>query len=94
MEDNGVKVREAKEESQVKKSAEQIRDKKQDIKFDVRDYPINYLVSQYEKQEFYIPLEYQRNFVWGNKDRCFFIESILMGLPIPFMFLQIQMTDV
>lgn len=51
MEDNGVKVREAKEESQVKKSAEQIRDKKQDIKFDVRDYPINYLVSQYEKQE-------------------------------------------
>lgn len=86
MEDNGVKVREAKEESQVKKSAEQIRDKKQDIKFDVRDYPINYLVSQYEKQEFYIPLEYQRNFVWGNKDRCFFIESILMGLPIPFMF--------
>ena len=37
-------------------------------------------------QEFYIPLEYQRNFVWGNKDRCIFIESILMGLPIPFMF--------
>ena len=31
MEDDGVKVREAKEESQVKKSAEQIRDKKQDI---------------------------------------------------------------
>lgn len=27
MEDNGVKVREAKEESQVKKSAEQIRDR-------------------------------------------------------------------
>ena len=51
MEDNGVKVREAKEESQVKKSAEQIRDKKQDIKFDVRDYPINYLVSQYEKTQ-------------------------------------------
>ena len=86
MEDNGVKVREAKEEQQIKESAKQIRDKKQDIKFDVRDYPINYLVSQYEKQEFYIPLEYQRNFVWSNNDRCFFIESILMGLPIPFMF--------
>ena len=86
MEDSQMKIREAKEESQIKESAKQIRDKKQDIKFDVRDYPINYLVSQYEKQEFYIPLEYQRNFVWGNKDRCFFIESILMGLPIPFMF--------
>ena len=31
MEDNGVKVREAKEESQVKKSAEQLRYKQQDI---------------------------------------------------------------
>lgn len=56
MEDSQVKIREAKEESQIKESAKQIRDKKQDIKFDVRDYPINYLVSQYEKQEFYIPL--------------------------------------
>ena len=57
MEDSQMKIREAKEESQIKESAKQIRDKKQDIKFDVRDYPINYLVSQYEKQEFYIPLE-------------------------------------
>lgn len=81
-----MKIREVKEEDKIKESAKQISNKKQDIKFDVRDYPINYLVDQYEKQEFYIPLEYQRNFVWGNKDRCTFIESILMGLPIPFMF--------
>ena len=63
MEDSQMKIREAKEESQIKESAKQIRDKKQDIKFDVRDYPINYLVSQYEKQEFYMLLEYGRNFV-------------------------------
>lgn len=86
MDRNIEKVKAAKEERQIMDSAKQISDKKQDIKFDTRDYPINYLVSQYEKQEFYIPLEYQRNFVWGDKDRCFFIESILMGLPIPFMF--------
>lgn len=86
MRENEVKVRKSKDESKIKASAKQISAKKQDIKFDVRDYPINYLVSQYENQEFYIPLDYQRNFVWGNKDRCFFIESILMGLPIPFMF--------
>lgn len=78
--------RNPKEEQEIMESAKQISEKKQDIKFDTRDYPINYLVSQYEKQEFYIPLEYQRNFVWNDKDRCFFIESILMGLPIPFMF--------
>ena len=78
--------RRQKTEKEITNSAKQISEKKQDIKFDTRDYPINYLVSQYEMQEFYIPLEYQRNFVWGNKDRCIFIESILMGLPIPFMF--------
>lgn len=80
------KVREPKEEQMIIESAKQISEKKQDIKFDTRDYPINYLVSQYEKNEFYIPLEYQRKFIWGDKERCFFIESILMGLPVPFMF--------
>ena len=75
-----------KTEQEVSVSAKQISEKKQDIKFDTRDYVIKYLVEQYEADEFYIPLEYQRNFIWGDKDRCFFIESILMGLPIPFMF--------
>ena len=73
-----------KTEQEVSVSAKQISEKKQDIKFDTRDYVIKYLVEQYEADEFYIPLEYQRNFIWGDKDRCFFIESILMGLPIPF----------
>lgn len=75
-----------KSEQEVSISAKQISEKKQDINFDTRDYVIKYLVEQYEEDEFYIPLEYQRNFIWGDKDRCFFIESVLMGLPIPFMF--------
>lgn len=61
-----------KTEKEIEGSARQISEKKQDIKFDTRDYPINYLVSQYAEEEFYIPLEYQRKFVWGHKDRCFF----------------------
>lgn len=80
------KERKVKLEKEVMDSSKQISEKKQDIKYDTRDYVINYLVSQYEKGEFYIPLEYQRNFIWGEKEKCFFIESILMGLPIPFMF--------
>lgn len=70
----------------VENSAKQISEKKQDVKYDTRDYVIKYLVKQYEEGEFYIPLDYQRNFIWGDRDRCNFIESILMGLPIPFMF--------
>ena len=71
---------------EIEKSAQQISEKKQDVKYDTRDYVIKYLVDQFAEGEFYIPLEYQRQFVWGEKDKCNFIESILMGLPIPFMF--------
>lgn len=80
------KERSIKVEKEVIRSSKQISEKKQNIKYDTRDYVINYLVSQYEKGEFYIPLDYQRNFIWGDNERCYFIESILMGLPIPFMF--------
>ncbi|MCD7836925.1 MAG: DUF262 domain-containing protein [Lachnospiraceae bacterium] len=73
-------------EYEVEQASRQISEKKQDVKYDMRQYVVNYLVDQYEKGEFYIPLDYQRQFVWSEKDRCFFIESILMGLPIPFMF--------
>jgi hypothetical protein len=30
--------------------------------------------------------DYQRNSIWRNADRSLFIESILLGLPIPFLF--------
>ena len=69
----------------VKKSSNQISEKKQDIKYDTRDYVVEYLVNKFKEEEFYIPLSYQRNFIWTEHDKCFFIESVLMGLPIPFM---------
>ena len=31
-------------------------------------------------------LDYQRNFVWTDVDCSYFIESVLIGLPIPYMF--------
>lgn len=74
------------QEEKVKKSAEQIRVKKQDVKYDTRDYVVKYIVDQYNNEDFYIPLEYQRRFIWTDKNKCDFIESILIGLPIPFMF--------
>lgn len=70
----------------IEKSSQQISEKKQDVKYDTRDYVVKYLVEQFSDGEFYIPLEYQRKFIWNDKNRCNFIESVLMGLPIPFMF--------
>jgi len=69
-----------------KKSMEQISEKRQDIKYDTRDYVVEHIVKKFIEEEFYVPLDYQRQFIWSEKDKCFFIESILMDLPIPFMF--------
>lgn len=77
---------ERKMESDILKSSQQIREKKQDIKYDTRDYVVGYLKQMFEEGNLYVPLDYQRNFIWNENDKCFFIESVLMGLPIPFMF--------
>lgn len=67
-------------------SSKQISEKRQEIKFGTSDYVIGYLVQKFEEEEFYVSSEYQRKFIWSNRDKSYFIESILMGLPIPFMF--------
>lgn len=55
------------------------------VKFDTRDYEVEHLVSKFNSGEYYVP-EYQRNFTWQDKQKTRFIESILIGLPIPFVF--------
>lgn len=73
-------------EEQKEKANAQIRELRKEIDYDTRDYSIDYLVQQFSENEFFIPDEYQRQFVWENQHRTAFIESILLGLPIPFMF--------
>ena len=72
--------------SKRKESSKQITEKKQAIKYSTRDYVVEYLIQKFNEGEFYIPEEYQRRFVWDEDNKCFFIESLLIGLPIPFMF--------
>jgi len=64
----------------------QIKELRKEVDYDTRDYAIDFLVKQYREDEFYIPDEYQRQYIWEVSDKNRFIESILLGLPIPFMF--------
>lgn len=64
---------------------EQIKDATKLVKFDVRDYDIEQLVNKYNSGEYYVP-EYQREFTWKAAKKSKFIESVLIGLPIPFVF--------
>lgn len=64
---------------------EQIRMLQKEINFDTKDYPIEVLVDKFRTDDFYIP-DYQRKFIWDETTKNRFIESVLLGLPIPFMF--------
>ncbi|NBW14524.1 MAG: DUF262 domain-containing protein [Caulobacteraceae bacterium] len=55
------------------------------IDFYLVEYTIEFLANKMHDGEFVVP-PYQREFTWEEHRRSRFIESILMGLPIPFLF--------
>jgi hypothetical protein len=61
-----------------------------DINFSITsygaDYPVDTLVKRMKGEAFFIP-KFQRNFVWSQRHASRFIESLLMGLPVPGIFL-------
>lgn len=63
----------------------QIKEIQKQIDYDTKDYTIEFLVEKFKKGDFFVP-EYQRKFIWKESNRSLFIESVLLGLPIPFMF--------
>lgn len=73
------------------KSENQIRIKQRTVDYDVKEYPVEVVVNKYinglesDENEIFIP-SYQRAFVWDKKRQSKFIESIILGLPIPYIF--------
>lgn len=59
------------------------------IDFYTSEYTVEILAQKITNKDFGVP-EYQREFTWEAKRKCRFIESLLMGLPIPFVFLWIN----
>lgn len=70
----------------ILKAEEQIKTLRKEIEYNTRDYSIDYIVEHLKNDYFYIPDEYQRQFIWDINNKSKFIESILLGLPIPLMF--------
>lgn len=50
------------------------------------DYSVEVLIGRLKSETFVIP-EFQRRFVWSQRHASKFIESLLMGLPVPGIFL-------
>jgi uncharacterized protein with ParB-like and HNH nuclease domain len=78
-------------EQEITDIESQIREKQKIVDYDVKEYPVEIIVSKYtnlsetDENEIFIPA-YQRSFVWEEERQSKFIESILLGLPIPYIF--------
>lgn len=69
----------------------EIEKEKQNVSFDIREFTLEYYVDKYLKDEdkgtneLFVP-EYQREFIWDEKRQSRFIESVILGLPVPLFF--------
>ncbi len=70
---------------QVQDAERQIREYSRAVKFTVTEYSFEFIIQKFNEGRYYVPA-YQRNFVWSSDKQSKFIESVLMGLPIPFVF--------
>ena len=50
------------------------------------DYSVDMLVSRLRSGAFYVP-DFQRAYVWNQRQASRFVESLLMGLPVPGIFM-------
>lgn len=70
---------------------EQIEKEQKAVSYDIREFTIEYYVDKYLEREengeneLYVP-DYQREFIWEEKRQSRFIESLLLGLPVPLIF--------
>jgi len=87
---------------QITRAEQQVYELRKSVRYDIRELTIEIIVNKYikgldyqeddnsqDKDKFrnvlFIP-EYQRDFTWDKKRQARFIESVLLGLPIPLVF--------
>jgi len=69
----------------------QILENERVVNYDTKEYPVETIVEKYltgkedDQNELFVP-DYQRDFTWPEDQQSKFIESVLIGLPIPYIF--------
>jgi hypothetical protein len=65
---------------------DEILQQKNSLSTDRLDMSFGEIMSMYQRQEIIIDPEFQRLFRWNNEQKTKFIESIILGIPIPPIF--------
>lgn len=71
--------------ARVEAAEKQISDYARTVKFTVTEYSFEHIVQKLKGERYYVP-GYQREHTWPLEKQSKFIESVFMGLPIPFVF--------
>ena len=77
----------------------QIRASKHDVDYQTKEFTVEVLVQKYldgledDENEIFVPT-YQRAFVWSNERKSKFIESVILELPIPYVFIATLPKDI
>jgi uncharacterized protein with ParB-like and HNH nuclease domain len=72
-------------EADAQAAEDQILEQSKRIDFYITEYSVEILAQKMRSRDFVVP-GYQREFTWEPDRKSRFIESLLMGLPIPFLF--------
>lgn len=70
---------------EIAQAESQIVDLSKRIDFYLTEYSVELLADKMRRNEFVVP-PYQREYTWEPERKSRFIESLIMGLPIPFLF--------
>jgi len=70
---------------QIELAEEQIVEQSKRIDYFLTEYSVELLAQKVQNGDFVVPA-YQREFTWEDRRKSRFIESLIMGLPIPFIF--------
>lgn len=78
------------EDETVIESSEELDDVVGTVKYDISSYGVDFdvegLCRRLRREEIFVPA-FQRNYVWSLREASRFIESLLLGLPVPGIFL-------
>ena len=68
------------------KLVKQVEESRKDIRTDRMDMSFGEIMNMYDEGEIIISPEFQRAFRWGKDTQTRFIESLILGIPIPPIF--------
>lgn len=74
------------------KAETQILKEKVPVDYDTREFTVDHIVTMFKNGEYKIP-PYQREFVWEKRKQSKFIESVILDLPIPYLFFADDKSD-